>query len=234
MKIKEKIIELRKLGYSYNKIVKELGCSKSTVSFHCINEKLSEPVSKYKKITNEIIENIKNDSILTIKEISKKYNISEGTVKKYKKYKYKKKNCKNCKNCGIEIKQNKFCSNDCSNEYKHKEAYNNYLINNEKYCKGNYTPKQFKDLFLIEQNNKCSICGIEPEWMNKKLVFVIDHIDGDCSNNSRENIRMICPNCDSQTSTFKSKNKNSKRRNYWKEKIISDINKNNGNVLKLD
>ena len=57
----------------------------------------------------------------------------------------------------------------------------------------------------------------------QKLNGSIDHIDGDASNNKRENIRMICPNCDSQTETFKSKNKNSKRRNYWKEKIIKNI-----------
>jgi hypothetical protein len=51
-------------------------------------------------------------------------------------------------------------------------------------------------------------------------------IDGDASNNLRSNIRMICPNCDSQTDTFKSKNKNSKRRNYWKEKIINNLTNN--------
>ena len=45
-------------------------------------------------------------------------------------------------------------------------------------------------------------------------------------NNLRSNIRMICPNCDSQTDTFKSKNKNSKRRNYWKEKIINNFKNN--------
>jgi len=57
-----------------------------------------------------------------------------------------------------------------------------------------------------------------------KLVFVLDHIDGDASNNKRENLRLICPNCDSQTDTFKSKNKFSTRRNYWKEKILKTKN----------
>ena len=33
--MKEQILELRAKGYSYNKIQKELGCSKSTISYHC-------------------------------------------------------------------------------------------------------------------------------------------------------------------------------------------------------
>lgn len=40
---------------------------------------------------------------------------------------------------------------------------------------------------------------------------------------------MVCPNCDSQLETFKSKNKNSSRRNYWKEKIIRE-NKEAGSM----
>lgn len=49
-----------------------------------------------------------------------------------------------------------------------------------------------------------------------KLTFILDHIDGNADNNSRDNLRLICPNCDSQLSTYKSKNKNSARRKYRK------------------
>lgn len=35
--MKEKILELRALGWSYRKIEKELNCSKATISFHCGN-----------------------------------------------------------------------------------------------------------------------------------------------------------------------------------------------------
>ena len=45
--------------------------------------------------------------------------------------------------------------------------------------------------------------------------------------NRCENLRMICPNCDSQLPTFKSKNKNSTRRNYWKEHIIKSFSELN-------
>lgn len=61
------------------------------------------------------------------------------------------------------------------------------------------------------QNYKCAICGIGDTWNGKELHFVLDHIDGDASNNWKDNLRLICPNCDSQLDTYKSKNKNSAR-----------------------
>ena len=76
---------------------------------------------------------------------------------------------------------------------------------------------------MKDQDNKCAICGDPPFHNGLPLVFVIDHIDGKASNNHRENLRMICPDCDSQLNTFKSKNKNSERRNYWKEHIIRQV-----------
>ena len=80
--------------------------------------------------------------------------------------------------------------------------------------------QQAKFLFQ-EQNGKCSICGIETFWNNKVLVFICDHIDGNSDNNKRNNLRMVCPNCDSQLPTYKSRNKNSKRtnrKNYYSKK----------------
>ena len=70
-------------------------------------------------------------------------------------------------------------------------------------------------IIIEEQNNVCAICGCEQIHNGKPLVFVLDHIDGDASNNRRENLRCICPNCDSQLDTYKSKNKKSSR-NYYR------------------
>lgn len=68
-----------------------------------------------------------------------------------------------------------------------------------------------RDYILESQNSRCAICGIENSWQGQELKFVLDHIDGDASNNWESNLRLVCPNCDSQLPTFKSKNKNSAR-----------------------
>ena len=68
-----------------------------------------------------------------------------------------------------------------------------------------------RDYIYARQDNKCAICGIDNFWNGQQLNFVLDHIDGDASNSSSENVRLICPNCDSQLPTFKSRNSNSKR-----------------------
>lgn len=51
-------------------------------------------------------------------------------------------------------------------------------------------------------------------WNGIKLVFILDHIDGHANNNQRNNLRLVCPNCDSQLDTYKSKNKNGDRKYY--------------------
>lgn len=76
-----------------------------------------------------------------------------------------------------------------------------------------------RDYILDKQNHKCAICGIVDVWNNKPLRFILDHIDGDASNNDESNLRLICHNCDSQLSTYKSRNKNSKRKHRLSSKI---------------
>ncbi len=56
---------------------------------------------------------------------------------------------------------------------------------------------------------KCSCCGLI-EWNIKKITLDIDHIDGDWSNCSLDNLRFLCPNCHRQTDTYGGKNKKSK------------------------
>lgn len=52
----------------------------------------------------------------------------------------------------------------------------------------------------------CKECVLGTEWRGSPLTLEIDHINGDGSDNSPDNVRFLCPNCHSQTPTFRSKN----------------------------
>lgn len=57
---------------------------------------------------------------------------------------------------------------------------------------------------LKEQGRKCLCCQLS-EWQGRKITLELDHIDGNHSNDARENVRYLCPNCHSQTPTWRRK-----------------------------
>jgi 5-methylcytosine-specific restriction endonuclease McrA len=56
--------------------------------------------------------------------------------------------------------------------------------------------------------NRCDFCGLS-EWRGRPLSIQIDHVNGIRDDHRLENLRMLCPNCHSQTDTFAAKNKKS-------------------------
>jgi len=115
----------------------------------------------------------------------------------------------NCLNCGKEHEfkghsyANKYCDNQCQRDYEYKEAITNWK---------NVVPGKSRIKRYLKETfgNKCSVCGIET-WNNKEIVFDLEHKDGNSENNSVENLCLICPNCHSQTVTYKAKNKGNGR-----------------------
>lgn len=53
---------------------------------------------------------------------------------------------------------------------------------------------------------KCQMCGLGTVWNGEPLVLVLDHIDGVNDNYTLNNLRLLCPNCNSQTKTFAGRN----------------------------
>lgn len=85
-----------------------------------------------------------------------------------------------------------------------REAANTYIeaakyLNTDKKIKTSKLKNKLIKENIIE--NKCDVCGLTT-WLNKPIVLQLHHIDGNPSNNSLENLQLLCPNCHSQTDNY--------------------------------
>jgi hypothetical protein len=120
-----------------------------------------------------------------------------------------------CTNCDKEFFYNpglssgKFCSNACFGVHrflsKTVPKIERGIVEDTKTLR-NYLSKT--------QGYLCNICKIS-EWNNQKITLHVDHIDGNSDNNLPSNIRLLCPNCHSQTLTFCGRNKKDTKRSRY-------------------
>lgn len=76
---------------------------------------------------------------------------------------------------------------------------------------------------ILEQEGQCNQCGIT-EWNGKPITLEYEHKDGNNENNSRNNVEGLCPNCHSQTKTWRG------RKNGKKQKNVEEYLKLNASV----
>lgn len=209
--------------------------------------------SKYEAEKENLIDLIVNQG-LSYEEVGRRYNCTGSNIKKVAQrlgielpqrrkvneketFQRKKKDPIFCQNCDKELLnyssgQKKYCCNTCQQDYQSKEKYEYFLTSPEEFQRANFSTAAIKKFILEEQENKCILCGQESEWKGKPLVLILDHIDGNAANNTRENFRCVCPNCDSQLDTFKSKNKNSAREYRYTQKKAGK--EKSGDVVQQD
>jgi len=90
---------------------------------------------------------------------------------------------------------------------KHKWTFETVFCESSKASRGYVRSLLVK---LQDRGNRCEVCSIET-WNEAQITFELDHINGIRDDNRLENLRFLCPNCHSQTHTFRNKNCNKTR-----------------------
>ena len=115
-----------------------------------------------------------------------------------------------CKTCGTESKvshqkMNVYCSTSCSAKGMFTETINRFTL-------GEVSDRNTIRKVLSEiRGYQCEVCNIS-EWQGKPITLQVDHIDGNSGNDMPLNVRLICPNCHAQTTTFGARNKGNGRK----------------------
>lgn len=120
-----------------------------------------------------------------------------------------------CPVCGKEPARAfyKYCSNACQHEYQYRSYIARWQAGEERGLNAQGLVSDPVKRFLRQKfDDRCCLCGwSEVNPKTKVIPLVADHIDGNWRNNSEDNLRLICPNCDSLSPTFSALNKGNGR-----------------------
>ena len=123
---------------------------------------------------------------------------------------------KRCLSCTKETPRAKYkyCSNACQMEYQYQSYIKKWKTGKKSGLQGLGIVSAYIKRYLRKKfENKCCLCGwakINPK--TKQIPLVADHIDGNWRNNIESNLRLLCPNCDSLTSTYAGLNRGNGRK----------------------
>lgn len=117
-----------------------------------------------------------------------------------------------CLNCNKEHPQrgsqyaNKYCDNKCQKDFEYKTYILEWKAGTRDGRKGKLqTSGHIRRYILEKQDYKCISCGIN-SWQENPITLELDHISGNSEDNDENNLRCLCPNCHSQTPTYRAKN----------------------------
>lgn len=126
------------------------------------------------------------------------HQISHKNGERYSSSRVKNPTC-NCEYCDASFRfnkatRNRFCSQECSALF----VWERISVPRIEQGLGGNLHRYLKEKY----GDFCSECGQESTWNNKSLTLQLDHIDGNSDNNNVDNVRLLCPNCHTQTETY--------------------------------
>lgn len=129
----------------------------------------------------------------SISDVFKKLNISLSSAR-YRMFH------KMCEEFGIE--EPKFDYGQCARNTSRKNTrpLKEILVENSDYDNRQLLKRRCVAAGLLK--DECYECGRGPTWNRKPLTLQLDHINGVSNDNRIENLRVLCPNCHSQTDAF--------------------------------
>lgn len=163
---------------------------------------MSGPISVFDKMSNDELQNIL-DSSGSYREVVTKAGLSDRSGN----FQTLKRNIKQRglsteildKNRTVSIKKNA----ERTNRKKKYLQLSEILVENSIYTNNHALKLRLIKEGILEY--KCAVCGIS-EWMGKKISLQLDHKNGVHTDYRVENLRLLCPNCHSQTDTYGAKN----------------------------
>ena len=103
---------------------------------------------------------------------------------------------------------------------KREKALKDIQSGSPQYRSNHYLKKMIKSYNLLDYC--CSDCGIS-KWKEEDITLELDHVDGNAANNNLDNLRLLCPNCHSQTSTFRGKSINTGKKKVSDTTLIEAL-----------
>jgi hypothetical protein len=209
--------EFLKSGFDYEDIGEKLGRSKSSIR-NKLNEvglafKIFNPDRECRKCVECVIEfevGRSNPKKFCSNSCATKFNNKLGKTGRQL---YKKES--GCLNCKKQIgPRGKYCDSKCQHEFNRNKKFE--LIENGDISLSSIWYKKY---LISKFGEKCMECGwCEVNKYSGKIPIELEHIDGNSENNELNNLKLLCPNHHSLTSTYKALNagngRHSRRKRY--------------------
>ena len=119
-----------------------------------------------------------------------------------------------CDTCGAETRNPRYCCRRCSERAAH-------IASDAAIQAANgigFSPTTLRR-YMLRHFSACALCGID-EWNGERVPLVMDHVDGDPTNDRLDNLRLVCANCDALLPTYKNKNRGNGRE--WRRRMYAE------------